>query len=208
MKIILDSSTINEIKDSISFDMIDGFNLNPNILQKENKEINKILNEISILTDLPVFFDIFTTDYNEVLNQIKNLKKTYSNLCFKLPFSAINIKLCKELSDEGLPIEISYCTTSAHCILAAKAGAVSVSLFVSLIEDFSFSGIETVKEVKTIYENYPEYQTEIKAFGVKNALDLSECFKIGIDSCVISFRTLNYILANPLAESLTKKFKI
>ncbi len=206
MKLILDTVFINEVKEILSLDICDGFNLNPISLIKESKDISSYLKEFNLATDLPLFIDLFSDNTSETLEQIKKIKKLSPNICIKLPFNILNLKLCKELSEEGFLIEISYCTSTSHAILAYKAGAAFISPTLSLVDDFSFSGLNLIKEIKDLYENYPECQTEIKASGLKSASDVIDCFQAGVDYCVVSYRIINYMLSNPIGETMVKKY--
>lgn len=206
MKLILDTTSISEVKEVVSLNLCDGFNVNPINFLKESKDIFTFIKDLSVITDLPMFIDVFLEDAALAIENIKKIRKISQNVCFRLPFTILNLKLCKELVDQGMIIEISYCTSTSQAILSYKSGASYVSVVLSLIDDFSIPGIDIIKDIKEIYDNYPECQTEIKAFGIKNASDVVNCMKLGIESCVISNRILNYMLSNPMGDSVIKKY--
>ena len=63
---------------------------------------------------------------------------------------------------EGLPgalaarhqVNVTLCFSANQALLAAKAGATFISPFVGRLDDISIDGMELIREIRTIYDNY------------------------------------------------------
>ena len=61
---------------------------------------------------------------------------------------------------EGIRTNVTLCFSAPQGLLAAKAGATYISPFVGRIDDIGLDGMELVRQLVTIYNNYG-YETEV-----------------------------------------------
>ena len=78
----------------------------------------------------------------------------------KVPLTRDGIKACKALSGEGIRVNVTLCFSPAQALLAAKAGADFVSPFVGRLDDVGTNGMELIREIVEIYDNY-EFTTQV-----------------------------------------------
>ena len=65
-------------------------------------------------------------------------------------------------------------------LLAAKAGATFVSPFVGRHDDNGFDGMDLIRDIRLIYDNY-DFATEILVASVRHGIHVLEAAKIGAD---------------------------
>ena len=66
------------------------------------------------------------------------------------------------MASEGIPVNVTLCFSATQTLLAAKAGAWCVSLFICRLDDISSDGMELIEQILTIYENY-DFSTQVLA---------------------------------------------
>jgi transaldolase len=71
------------------------------------------------------------------------------------------LKACKELSDDGAFVNMTYCFSVTQAIIASKMGASFVSPYISGYDKKGFDGLKLAKDIKDTFNNYPELQTQI-----------------------------------------------
>jgi len=156
MKLFIDSADIDEIKDVLSYGILDGVTTNPSLIKKASEKykiknmevyIKKLL---KICKDVPVSLEVLASDYNGMIKEAKLLYKKFNpiakNVYVKIPVnpcmdlkcknSSDGIKVIKELSKSKIPINCTLIFTPEQALLAAKAGAKFVSPFVGRVDDY------------------------------------------------------------------------
>ena len=55
-------------------------------------------------------------------------------------------------------VNVTLCFSANQALLAAKAGATFISPFVGRLDDTGADGMELVREIRTIYDNYADLE--------------------------------------------------
>ena len=58
-------------------------------------------------------------------------------------------------------ISLTLCFSANQALLAAKAGATFVSPFIGRLDDIGLNGMDVIREIRTIFDNYGCYCDEI-----------------------------------------------
>ena len=98
----------------------------------------------------------------------------------KVPCSVDGLRACKELSDDGIKVNVTLIFSQTQAILAAKAGAKYVSPFVGRVDDNSFGGICLVKDIVKVFKEH-FVRTEVLAASIRNVRDVGRLFEHGSD---------------------------
>jgi|TARA_B110000259_G_scaffold108091_1_gene123840 transaldolase len=200
MKFFIDTANIEEIKELSSSGLLDGVTTNPSLIAKEGGNFFEILKEITKITDGPVSAEVMATDSENMIKEGLKLAKIANNICIKLPLTMAGLKACKYFSNEGIATNVTLCFSTAQAILAAKAGASYVSPFVGRLDDISFNGLELISDIRMIYDNYPEFETEILVASIRNPIHITESAKIGADVATIPAKVFNQLVSHPLTD--------
>lgn len=206
MKFFLDTANITEINQALDFGFVDGITTNQSILIKETGKSLDIIKEMCSLIDGPVNVPIISDSYDEMVSEGRALAAISRNICVQIPITKDGIKACKYLVEENIMTNMTLCFSAAQALLVAKAGANFISPFIGRFDDTGIDGMYLIRDIKKIYENYPEYQTEIIVSSTRNALHVVEAAKIGADIVSIPFRILSNMYKHSMTEAGIKKF--
>ena len=77
-------------------------------------------------------------------------------------------------------VNVTLCFSANQALLAAKAGATFVSPFLGRHDDNGFDGLDLIRDIRLIYDNYA-FDTEILAASIRHGVHVLECAKIGAD---------------------------
>jgi transaldolase len=97
-------------------------------------------------------------------------------------------------------VNVTLCFSANQALLAAKAGATFVSPFVGRLDDAGADGIELLREIRTIYDNYESLRTEILAASIRNALHVKQAAMAGADVATLPPAVLRALISHPLTD--------
>ncbi|PJB73328.1 MAG: fructose-6-phosphate aldolase, partial [Alphaproteobacteria bacterium CG_4_9_14_3_um_filter_47_13] len=179
MKFFVDTADINDIKDLAATGLLDGVTTNPSLIMKSGKEFIPLIEEICSVVAGPVSAEVAATDYETMIKEGRKLARIADNIAVKVPLTPDGLKVCKELSDNGTMVNVTLCFSSAQAILAAKAGASFISPFVGRLDDLAGDGMNLIAEICAIYENYPDFATEVLVASVRHPMHIVESALLG-----------------------------
>ena len=99
-----------------------------------------------------------------------------------MPFTRDGIKACKALSGEGMRVNVTLCFSPAQALLAAKVGATYISPFVGRLDDIATPGMDLIREIVEIYDNY-DFTTEVLVASMRGPMHIVEAARMGADIC-------------------------
>jgi transaldolase len=118
---------------------------------------------------------------------------------------AEGLKAVKELTAMGIKTNVTLIFSPLQALLAAKAGATYVSPFVGRLDDISADGMELVRQIADIYENYG-YLTRIIVASIRHPRHVLEAAEIGADVCTIPFKVMMQLAKHPLTDIGIERF--
>ncbi len=203
MKIFIDSADIEEIKQVYDWGIADGVTTNPSLLKKavdekksDDTDLKSYIGEILRASKgTPVSLEVTSKKAkNMVLEGVmlyRNFKSYSKNICIKIPVSPATkedskvhfegIKAIKELSDRKLNVNATLVFTPEQALLAAKAGAKYVSIFVGRMDDYirQKNGLKASREEYFPAEGIAKEDRMLEDDGVVSGIDLvSQCVEI------------------------------
>src|SRR3989338_4312008 len=205
MKFFLDTANLNEIREAESWGVLDGITTNPSFVSKEGRDFKELIREICNIVNGPVSAEVVGTVCADMIHEGHELVKIHKNVVVKIPIIIEGLKAVKILSSEGIKVNVTLCFSANQALLAAKAGATYVSLFIGRLDDISQDGMALIKDIKTIYNNYG-FSTQVLTASVRHPLHVLEAAKAGSDVATIPFKVLEQIIKHPLTDSGLKQF--
>ncbi len=205
MKIFLDTANIAQIKEAVSWGILDGVTTNPSLVSKENAKFEDLIKEICSIVLGPVSVESVSTVSEDIVKESRKLAKIADNVVVKIPICVEGLKATKILSREGIHINTTLVFSPMQALLAAKAGTRYVSPFVGRLDDISHEGMNLVDEIVTIFDNYG-FETEVIVGSVRHPLHVVESALIGADIATIPFSVLEKLVKHPLTEIGMEKF--
>ena len=181
MKFFVDTADIADIKEMAETGLLDGVTTNPSLIAKSGRDFMEVTKEICELVDGPVSAEVVALDHETMMKEAETLRKIADNVCIKVPLTIDGLKTCKKLTGDGTMVNVTLCFSANQAVLAAKAGASFVSPFVGRHDDNGFDGMALIRDIRLIYDNYPNFSTEILVASVRNPVHVLESARIGAD---------------------------
>jgi transaldolase len=205
VKFFIDTANIQEIRKASSWGILDGVTTNPSLVAKEGRDFIEVLKEICSIVSGPVSAEVVGTSTEEMVREGRELSKIAKNITVKIPCIAAGIPAIKTLSGEGIPVNVTLIFSAPQALIAAKAGATYVSPFVGRLDDISAVGMDLVRQIRTIFDNY-DYSTQILAASIRNPVHVVDAALAGSDVATMPFAVIEALLKHPLTDAGLKRF--
>jgi transaldolase len=205
MKIFVDTGSIKDIQTIADLGILDGVTTNPSLLAKESGDFKQNLKKICDIVKGPVSGEVTATDFAGMMREGHDIAKIDQHMVVKVPLTRDGVKACKALSGEGIPVNVTLCFTPGQALLAAKAGASYISPFVGRLDDIGTSGMELVRDIVQIYDNY-EFKTEVLVASCRGPMHVIEAARLGADVATCPPAVIDALYNHPLTASGLEKF--
>ena len=103
-------------------------------------------------------------------------------------------------------VNVTLCFSANQALLAAKAGAAFVSPFVGRLDDIGEDGMELIRDIRAIFDNYPELGTEVLAASLRHPRHVTEAALAGADVATVPPAVLKQIVNHPLTDKGLAQF--
>lgn len=205
MKLFLDSANLTEIREAMAWGAIDGVTTNPSLVAREQRDFFPLLKEICETVHGPVSMETTCRDAAGMVDEGRVFATLHPNIVVKCPLTKEGLSATRQLTGEGIRVNVTLCFSAAQALLAAKAGAFIVSPFVGRLDDISSDGMELIREIRTIYDNY-RYATQILVASVRHPRHVVEAARLGADIATLPFAILEALVRHPLTEIGLERF--
>ena len=205
MKIFIDSGNTDEIREAHDMGLVDGVTTNPTLASKSGKVFKDLIMEITTIIDGPISAEVVSTTAAEMIPEGEAIAAWHKNIVVKVPLIPEGLKAVKHFTSKGIKTNVTLCFTGSQALLAAKAGATYISPFVGRLDDISTDGIQVIRDIRLIYDNYG-YETQILTASARSPMHFLEAARIGSDVITAPFSVLKQLLKHPLTDSGLKQF--
>ena len=206
MKFFADTADIDEIRDLAATGLLDGVTTNPSLVAKAGRDFFDVLKDICAAVEGPVSAEVTATDYDTMVQEGRRLADFANNIAVKVPLTWDGLKACKTLRQAGAMVNVTLCFSATQALFAAKAGATFVSPFVGRLDDISEDGMQLIRDIRLIYDNYPALETEILVASIRHPMHVVEAARIGADVCTVPPAVLRKLADHPLTDKGLKAF--
>jgi len=205
MKLFIDTGNIKEIEALVPLGIIDGITTNPSLLAKESADPRQILKRICDLVKGPVSGEVVATDFEGMVREGRDLASISEHIVVKVPFTQAGVRACKTLSGEGLRVNVTLCFSPTQALIAAKVGASFISPFVGRLDDIATNGMDLIREIVEIYDNY-EFTTEVLVASCRHPIHVVEAARMGADIATCPPAVIDQLFNHPLTTIGLEKF--
>ena len=199
MKFFVDSANIEEITKLKNLGLADGVTTNPSLILKAGRNFQSIAKDICELIEGPVSLEVSSVSIDQMRAEAEKLRVISENVVVKLPMTWNGLKVCRDLANSGIKVNMTLCFTANQAILAAKAGAEFVSPFVGRLDDTKIDGVGLIKEIRTIYDNY-SFRTKILAASIRSLEHIKNCAIAGAEAVTAPPVILRELVNHPLTD--------
>jgi len=210
MKIFIDSADVKELQTLAQTGLIDGVTTDPSLVAKAGGNIFDGLKAICAAIPGPISAEVVAQDYETMLAEGRRLRTIASNITVKVPLTPDGLRACATLSKEGHPVNVTLCFSAVQALLAAKSGATFISPFLGRLDDGGQDGMELIREIRAIYDNYG-FKTQVLAASIRTTLHVRDAALAGADCATIPpaiFKALyKHHLTDAGLEAFTKDWR-
>lgn len=211
MDIFLDTASVTEIKETLSWGIISGVTTNQKIFLAE-KGVNfkdRVL-EILSLVDGPLSVELTKTASSE--EDLVEEAKEYSswnpkNIVVKVPMfgDGRGLRIVNKLKKENIKTNMTCIMTTNQVLLATKAGATYASVFFNRVRDSGGDPVQVIQESRCIIER-GGFATRIIVGSIRKPEDVNEAAVAGAHIITIPYRILVQMPYHWKTEDTIKEF--
>jgi len=205
MKIFIDSANVEDIAEAASLGVVDGVTTNPSLIAKEGADIHSRIRQICEIVDGPVSAEVVATAWEAMVEEGRELAAIHDNVVVKVPIGAEGLRAVVKLREENINTNVTLIFNPSQAVLAAKAGASYVSPFVGRLDDITLPGMEMVRDMVRIFQNY-DFATQVLVASIRHPVHFLEAAKMGADVATIPPQLIHQLLKHPLTDIGLEKF--
>lgn len=205
MRIFIDSANLEEISKAASYGIIDGVTTNPSLIAKEGHGHHDQIRAICGILDGDISAEVVSTDVDGMIAEGRELAKIHDSVVVKIPLLRDGIKAVSALASEGIRTNVTLCFSPMQALLAAKAGAYLISPFIGRLDDISLDGMDLVRDIVTIYNNYG-FATQVLAASARGPLHVKEAALAGAHVSTLPYKVFDKMFSHPLTDIGLEKF--
>jgi len=205
LKIFLDTANIEQIREAASLGVVDGVTTNPTLISREEGKFEDVVRQICEIVDGPVSAEAVSLDCEGMVEEAKKLVQIHENVVIKIPMTREGIKALSQLRDLGIRTNCTLVFSSNQALLAAKAGATYVSPFIGRLDDAGHTGMDLIREIMDIYENYA-FDTEVIVASARHPQHVVESALAGADIITIPFGVFDKLFKHVLTDRGIESF--
>lgn len=206
MKFFIDTADVAELRKWHAMGFLDGVTTNPSLIAKSGRKVFEVLEEICSIAPVPVSAEVVATDAEGMLKEAAKLRAIAPNIVIKAPLTWDGLKATRALADQGVPVNVTLCFSAAQALLAAKAGAAYISPFVGRLDDIGEDGMQLIRDIRVIYDNYPWLETEILAASIRSSEHVKQAALAGADVATIPPKAVEELAHHPLTDKGLEAF--
>ena len=205
MQLFIDSASVQEIRAANEILPLDGVTTNPSLILKAGRDYNETLKEICSIIKGPVSAETVSLNADGMVKEGIAFSKIAKNIVIKVPMTVEGIKACQKLTKQGIKVNVTLVFSANQALLAAKSGAFFASPFIGRLDDIGEVGMDLIREIKQIYDNY-KFKTQIIVASIRNPIHVLEAAKIGADIATMPYSVFEQLFKHALTDVGIKRF--
>lgn len=205
MEFYIDTAEIEAIKKYWDMGVIDGITTNPTLIARSGRVFSEVVVEIAEVVKGPISVEAVSETAAELIEESKKLAEYGEHIVIKIPMTEAGLKATKELSKLGIKTNVTLVFSASQALLAAKAGATYVSIFVGRLDDKGHEGMDVVWETSQIFQNYDMHSKIITA-SIRHPRHVIDAAKAGSHVATVPPAILDKMIIHPLTDDGLARF--
>ncbi len=205
MKLFLDTAHLADLRTASEWGILDGVTTNPSLAAKEGLEFPDLVEAITDLVPGPVSAEVVADNRHDMVAQGKELSAIADNVVVKVPMTREGVAAGAQLTELGIPINVTLVFSAAQSLLAARIGATFVSPFLGRVDDIGNDGLGLLREIVEIYA-VQGYDTEVLAASLRHPQHVVKAALIGADISTMPFSVMEKLFHHPLTDIGNERF--
>jgi len=206
MKLFVDTGRIDEVRKAAEWGILDGVTTNPSLIAQAGRGFKETVLEIcSILPNGSISAEVVGTTVEDILREAREIASWSPNIVVKVPMTPAGIAATRQLTREGIRVNMTLVFSPAQALLAAKAGATYISVFVGRVDDVSSEGMRTIEDAVQIVENYG-FDSEVLVASIRHPMHVVEAARLGAHIATMPFKVMEQLFQHPLTDIGLQRF--
>jgi transaldolase len=206
MKLFVDTGRVEEVRKAAEWGIVDGVTTNPSLIAQTGRGFKETVLEIcSILPHGSISAEVVGTTVEEILREGREIASWSPNIVVKVPMTPAGIAATRQLTREGIRVNMTLVFSPAQVLLAAKAGATYISVFVGRVDDVSSEGMRTIEDAVQIVENYG-FDSEVLVASIRHPMHVVEAARLGAHIATMPFKVMEQLFQHPLTDIGLQRF--
>jgi len=206
MKLFVDTGRVEEVRKAAEWGILDGVTTNPSLIAQAGRGFKETVLEIcSILPHGSISAEVVGTTVEDILRDGREIASWSPNIVVKVPMTPAGIAATRQLTREGIRVNMTLVFSPAQALLAAKAGATYISVFVGRVDDVSSEGMRTIEDAVQIVENYG-FDSEVLVASIRHPMHVVEAARLGAHIATMPFKVMEQLFQHPLTDIGLKRF--
>lgn len=199
MKFFIDTANTASIREANSWGVVDGVTTNPSLVAKEGRDFKETILEICGIVDGPVSAEVVSLDAETMIHEARDIAEWHQNIIIKVPMTKDGMKTVRQLSDEGIRTNVTLVFSPNQALIAAKAGATYISVFVGRLDDVGQEGMDVVHDTVNMLDVY-SYPSEVIVASIRHPVHVVQAARAGAQVATIPFSVLDQMFKHPLTD--------
>jgi transaldolase len=196
VKLYLNSCEPEEIREIADWGVLAGVTMNPSMVATLNRDYVKNLRAICSIVEGDVYAQVVSERAEDIVEEARALSAIHQNVIVKVHTNSNGMKAIHKLHEHG----IRTCATGVHsvveAIVAERAGADHVALFIGLLEEADeHETSDLVSQVRTAFD-HAQARTQIMA-AVRTIKQFKTTACAGADEITAPYKTWKLLFQNP-----------
>ncbi|MFA5134576.1 MAG: fructose-6-phosphate aldolase [Patescibacteria group bacterium] len=206
MKFFIDTAILKEIEWAEERGIIDGVTTNPTLLSQTDRKLGEVIHDIlRVVKDRPVFIEAVSQTADELVAEGKEIAKLAKNVVVTVPMTDEGMMAIQQLGGRGIKTNVSLVFTAVQALLAARAGATYVSIFVGRLDDARKNGMDVIKDTVHIFNAY-RAPTEVIAASLRHSEHVEAAALAEAACAAIPFKVLVQMYRHDMTDRGIKKY--
>jgi transaldolase len=205
MKLFIDTANLEEILTVDSMGIICGVTTNPTLIAREGHDPDTMAMKIAESVSGPVSYEAVSFDAEGIVREGRAIAAMTPNMVVKVPLTIEGLKAIKTLSQYGIRTNATLIFNENQALLAARAGATFVSLFIGRLVDKGIDAMAIVRNTRSILD-LNDLDSEIIAASIRNTEQVTQCALAGSHIATVPYKILMEMVEHPMTTAGIEKF--
>jgi transaldolase len=206
MKLFVDTGRVEEVRKAAEWGILDGVTTNPSLIAQAGRGFKETVLEIcSILPHGSISAEVVGTTVEDILREGREIASWSPNIVVKVPMTPAGIAATRQLTREGIRVNMTLVFSPTQALLAAKAGATYISVFVGRVDDVSSEGMRTIEDAVQLVANYG-FDSEVLVASIRHPMHVVEAARLGAHIATMPFKVMEQLFQHPLTDIGLQRF--
>ncbi len=206
MKLFVDTGKVEEVRKAAEWGILDGVTTNPSLIAQAGRGFKEtVLEMCSLVPHGTVSAEVVGTTVGDILREAREIASWAPNIVVKVPMTPAGVAATRQLSREGIRVNMTLVFSPTQALLAAKAGATYISVFVGRVDDVSSEGMRTIEDAVQMVANYG-FPSEVLVASIRHPMHVVEAMRLGAHIATMPFKVMEQLFQHPLTDIGLQRF--